>query len=99
MYELYQYPNLTTRGISNVAKYTSGGSSGGDGGYGGYGGGGSSSSSRPTYEIITPTVVKMARRHYNCSSMEGVKLEASGGRGSAGAHWEVSEVGNDYMTP
>ena len=99
MYKLYQYPNLTTRGISNVAKYvnTSGGSSGGDGGYGGYGGGGSSS--RPTYEIITPTVVKMARRHYNCSSMEGVKLEASGGRGSAGAHWEVSEVGNDYMTP
>jgi hypothetical protein len=50
------------------------------------------------FYIVTPTVREMARRHFNCSGMPGISLEVSGGGGSAGAHWEKTVMGYDYMT-
>ena len=37
--------------------------------------------------IITPKVIEMGRKHYNCDSLDGVELEHLGGMGSAFSHW------------
>ncbi|KAK6019524.1 hypothetical protein OSTOST_14839, partial [Ostertagia ostertagi] len=40
------------------------------------------------YMMVTPKVRQEARRHFNCSTLEGAELENYGGIGLAGAHWE-----------
>lgn len=47
--------------------------------------------------IITPTVVKVARQYYGCSSLGGVPLEDEGGDGTAGSHWEWRVLQGDVM--
>jgi hypothetical protein len=48
--------------------------------------------------LITPRVQAAARSHFNCSTLNGVELESSGGPGTAGAHWEKRIMYNEFMT-
>lgn len=47
--------------------------------------------------MVTPKVVEEARRHFNCSKLEGAELEDQGGDGTALTHWEkrILEVRKD----
>ena len=47
--------------------------------------------------VCSPKVLKVAKKYFDCSSMEGVELEDQGGTGSAGAHWESRVMLGDYM--
>jgi hypothetical protein len=47
--------------------------------------------------IITPKVLEVARKHFNCNSLEGIELENQGGDGSAGSHWEARVMLGDFM--
>jgi leishmanolysin len=51
------------------------------------------------FKIITPTVLEKAREAYGCDSLDGVPLEAQGGEGTAGSHWEKRVMYNDFMGP
>jgi len=48
--------------------------------------------------MITPSVVMEAKRHFNCSTLEGMEIENNGGSGTAGSHWEKRLLGNEGMT-
>ena len=45
--------------------------------------------------IITPTVVELAKKYYNCSSIIGVELEDQDGR--TNSHWEARTLLGEYM--
>ena len=47
--------------------------------------------------IKSPKVVEMARKYYNCPSLDGVELENYGDEGTAGSHWEARILLGDYM--
>lgn len=47
--------------------------------------------------LTTPKMTSIAQKHYGCDTMEGVELENYGGSGTAGSHWELREVQNEYM--
>ena len=47
--------------------------------------------------INSTNVVKLARQHFGCDSLEGVEVEDQGGSGSAGSHWEARTMLGDYM--
>ena len=47
--------------------------------------------------INSTNVVKLARQHYGCNTLEGVEVEDQGGSGSAGSHWEARTMLGDYM--
>lgn len=38
--------------------------------------------------MVTPRVIEEARKHFNCSELEGAELEDQGGEGTALTHWE-----------
>lgn len=44
-------------------------------------------------------VVAHARKHFNCSKIEGVPLENGGSGGSTDSHWEKLFLPNDYLNP
>ncbi|KAL3837506.1 hypothetical protein ACJMK2_022858 [Sinanodonta woodiana] len=48
--------------------------------------------------IITPNVVREARLHFNCSTLEGAELEDQGLNGTAITHWEKRVFENEAMT-
>ncbi|VDO43421.1 unnamed protein product [Haemonchus placei] len=48
--------------------------------------------------VVTPKVVKEARRHYNCSTLEGAELENQGEGGTPGSHWEKRVFENELMS-
>ena len=47
--------------------------------------------------IVTPKVVKEARAHFGCATLEGIELENQGGDATAGSHWEMRTMLGDYM--
>ena len=47
--------------------------------------------------ISSPKVLEKARKHFNCSSLQGVPLENQGEEGSIGSHWESRYMLGDYM--
>ena len=47
--------------------------------------------------IITPKVVEMAKKYFNCPNIKGIELEDQGGTGSAFSHWEQRVLLGDYM--
>ncbi|XP_019850942.1 PREDICTED: leishmanolysin-like peptidase [Amphimedon queenslandica] len=49
-------------------------------------------------QLVTPKVVEVGRRHFNCDTLEGVQLEDQGGNGTTGAHWEKRLLNNEAMT-
>ena len=42
-------------------------------------------------------VLKQAKRHFGCDSIEGIELEDQGGNGTVGSHWESRLMLGDYM--
>ena len=47
--------------------------------------------------INSPKVLEVAKKYFNCPTIEGVELEESGGEGTAGSHWEARILLGDYM--
>ena len=45
-----------------------------------------------------PKTLQAVAEHFNCSSVEFLPIEVSGGAGSARYHWESNFMGNEYMT-
>ena len=39
--------------------------------------------------INSPKVLEVAKKYFNCETIDGVELENYGGEGSAGFHWEA----------
>lgn len=48
--------------------------------------------------IKSPTVLEIAKSHFNCPYIQSVSLENEGGEGSVGAHWERNILMNEMMT-
>lgn len=48
--------------------------------------------------VVTPTVVREVRRHFNCSTLEGAELEDQGSDGTSMTHWEKRLFENEAMT-
>ncbi|XGW04820.1 hypothetical protein V3C99_015752 [Haemonchus contortus] len=48
--------------------------------------------------MITPKVQEEARRHFNCSTLEGAELEGQGRGKGRGSHWEKRVLENELMT-
>eukprot|EP01137_Pigoraptor_chileana_P037188 Opistho-2@33885 len=49
-------------------------------------------------KLVTPAVVREARAHFGCSTLNGAELENQGGSGSAISHFEMRVFESDYMT-
>ena len=47
--------------------------------------------------IITPNVVEMAKKYFNCTSLKGVELEDQWGKGLAFSHWDQRILLGDIM--
>ena len=47
--------------------------------------------------IISPKVIEYAKRHFNCSEIQGVELENQGVLGTVYDHWEARVMLTDYM--
>ena len=47
--------------------------------------------------IITPTVMEVAKKYYNCAYVRGVELEDQGGAGSESSHWDQRILLGEYM--
>ena len=47
--------------------------------------------------IITPKVVEVAKKYFNCSNITGVELEDQGRYGTKNSHWEQRILLGDYM--
>ena len=47
--------------------------------------------------INSTRVLKVARKYFNCNSLDGVQLENSGGDGTFGSHWEARILLGEYM--
>lgn len=53
---------------------------------------------RGVHVVVTPTVVKEVRNHFNCSTLEGAELEDQGSDGTSMTHWEKRIFENEAMT-
>ena len=42
-------------------------------------------------------LLEVARKYYNCPTLEGVELENQGGNGTEGSHWEARILLGEYM--
>ena len=47
--------------------------------------------------LTTPNVVAKAKEAFGCSTLTGIELEEYGGAGTAGAHWDMRVMYNDFM--
>ena len=52
------------------------------------------------YEIVSPTVVEIAKNHFNCNNLSGARLENQPTRDSCtGSHWDERFFFTDLMSP
>ncbi|KAL4472693.1 hypothetical protein ABPG74_018642 [Tetrahymena malaccensis] len=49
-------------------------------------------------KITTKNVIKVARNHFNCPSIDGLFFENQGEASSKGSHWERDLLNNELMT-
>jgi len=49
-------------------------------------------------QLRTPALLALARDHFACREMAGVELEDDGGYGTAGSHWDLRLMMNEFMT-
>ena len=47
--------------------------------------------------VKTPKVVEVAKKYFNCPTIQGIELEDQGGEGSSLSHWEQRVLLGDYM--
>ncbi|VDO74341.1 unnamed protein product [Schistosoma curassoni] len=43
--------------------------------------------------FVTPTLLAVGRKHYNCPNLDGIDIENEGGEGTAGSHFDKRTVG------
>ena len=43
-------------------------------------------------------MLRAARAHFDCPSLQGMQLEDGGVAGTAGSHWEMRWLRDEYMT-
>jgi proprotein convertase subtilisin/kexin type 5 len=48
--------------------------------------------------IKTPLVLAYTKSYYNCTTLEGMRLEDQGTNASYASHWERVSIANEYMT-
>ena len=49
------------------------------------------------YYLNSTKLLEVAKKYFNCPSLDGVELENQGGEGTAGAHWEARILLGEYM--
>ena len=49
------------------------------------------------FYINSSRVLETAKKYFNCSDIDGVELEESGGSGTVGSHWEARILLGEYM--
>lgn len=49
-------------------------------------------------KVITPKVVETGKKHFNCSTLDGILLENNGDFKSKNTHWNKLLLGNEIMT-
>ena len=49
------------------------------------------------FYLKSPNVIKVAKKYFNCSDIDGVELENDGGEGTVGSHWESRILLGEYM--
>jgi hypothetical protein len=55
---------------------------------------------KSVFVISSPRVVRAARAHYGCDSLEGLELEDTGSDGAGiGSHWETRVMTGEVMAP
>ncbi|CAH8597076.1 unnamed protein product [Schistosoma haematobium] len=47
--------------------------------------------------FVTPTLLAVGRKHYNCPNLDGIDIENEGGEGTAGSHFDKRTVGDETM--
>ena len=47
--------------------------------------------------LNSPKLLEVARKYYNCPTLQGVELENQGGNGTEGSHWETRILLGEYM--
>ena len=47
--------------------------------------------------VTSPKVIEVAKKYFNCPSIEGVELEDYGGDETVGSHWEARILLGEYM--
>lgn len=47
--------------------------------------------------VKTPTVLREARKHFNCPTLKGLPLEYNGRESATGGHWSRRAMNTDYM--
>ena len=47
--------------------------------------------------LKSPKLLEVARKYFNCPSLEGVELENQGGEGTEASHWEARILLGEYM--
>ncbi|CAK5086317.1 unnamed protein product [Meloidogyne enterolobii] len=52
----------------------------------------------PVHLLVTERIIEEARKHFNCSKLEGAELENQGGDGTSLTHWEKRLFENEAMT-
>uniref|UniRef100_A0A5K3FHR7 Leishmanolysin-like peptidase n=1 Tax=Mesocestoides corti TaxID=53468 RepID=A0A5K3FHR7_MESCO len=48
--------------------------------------------------VVTPNVLSLAKKYFDCPSLEGVELEDQGKLGVSLSHWKMRILGNELMT-
>lgn len=59
---------------------------------------GEGNADKEVHLIVTPTVVREVRKHFNCTTLEGAELEDQGSDGTSMTHWEKRLFENEAMT-
>ncbi|CAH8603945.1 unnamed protein product [Schistosoma haematobium] len=52
---------------------------------------------KPVLAFVTPTLLAVGRKHYNCPKLDGIEIENEGGEGTADSHFEKRTVGDETM--
>ena len=47
--------------------------------------------------VKSENVLKFAKEHYDCNSLDGMPLESNGGPGTSFSHWSKRSLNSDYM--
>ena len=49
------------------------------------------------FYLNSPNLIKVAKKYFNCSNIDGIELENDGDSGTVGSHWEARILLGEYM--
>ncbi len=47
--------------------------------------------------LKTPKILELGKKHFNCTTFDGIPLDYQGGKGTSGSHWAKRYMNTDYM--